>query len=101
MSIWGTLGASLLAVLARPSTWAFGLLGFLVRGGWLLVVAPFVVVPTPIGLANIVAPVLEDEPRQGPGQCWTQASERRIRWWAGGRCHVAKAHDAVVVGDPQ
>ena len=60
MSIWATLGASLLAVLARPSTWAFGLLGFLVRGGWLLVVAPIVVVPTPIGLANIVAPVLED-----------------------------------------
>ena len=60
MSLWGTLGASLLAVLARPSTWAFGLLGFLVRGGWLLMVAPIVVVPTPVGLANIVAPILED-----------------------------------------
>jgi hypothetical protein len=60
VSIWGTLGASLLAVLARPSTWAFGLLGFLVRGGWLLVAAPIVVVPTPIGLANVVAPVIED-----------------------------------------
>ena len=60
MSLGATLSASLLAVLARPSTWPLGLLGFLVRGGWLLVVAPIVVVPTPVGLANIVAPLLED-----------------------------------------
>jgi hypothetical protein len=55
-----TLTASLLAVLARPSTWAVALLGFLVRGGWLVVVAPIVVVPTPVGLANVIAPLLED-----------------------------------------
>jgi hypothetical protein len=55
-----TLTASLLAVLARPSTWAMALLGFLVRGGWLVVVAPIVVVPTPVGLANVIAPLLED-----------------------------------------
>jgi hypothetical protein len=36
------------------------LLGFLVRGGWLVVVAPIVVVPTPVGLANVIAPLLED-----------------------------------------
>lgn len=60
MSLGATLSASLLAVLARPSTWPLGLLGFLVRGGWLLVVAPIVVVPTPVGLANIVAPLIED-----------------------------------------
>jgi hypothetical protein len=60
VSLGATLSASLLAVLARPSTWPLGLLGFLVRGGWLLVVAPIVVVPTPVGLANIVAPLLED-----------------------------------------
>jgi hypothetical protein len=55
-----TLTVSLLAVLARPSTWAVALLGFLVRGGWLVVVAPIVVVPTPVGLANVIAPLLED-----------------------------------------
>lgn len=60
MSTGATLTASLLAVLARPSTWPLALLGFLVRGGWLLVVAPIVVVPTPVGLANAVAPLLED-----------------------------------------
>ena len=60
MSFGATLSASLLAVLARPSTWPLALLGFLVRGGWLLVVAPIVVLPTPVGLANVVAPLLED-----------------------------------------
>jgi hypothetical protein len=60
VNLGATLTASLLAVLARPSTWPLGLFGFLVRGGWLLVVAPIVVVPTPVGLANIVAPLIED-----------------------------------------
>ena len=60
MSVGATLGRSLLDVLARPSTWPLALIGFLVRGGWLLVVAPVVVVPTPVGLANVIAPFLED-----------------------------------------
>lgn len=50
--------ASLLAILARPSTWVLGLLGFLVRGGFLIVLAPIVVVPSAVGLANVVAPTL-------------------------------------------
>ena len=60
MNLGATLIGSLLAVLARPATWPLALLGFLVRGGWLLIVAPIVVVPTPVGLANILAPLLED-----------------------------------------
>jgi hypothetical protein len=60
VTLGATLTVSLLAVLARPSTWPLALLGFLVRGGWLLVVAPIVVIPTPVGLANAVAPLLED-----------------------------------------
>ena len=60
MSVGATLIASLLAVLDRPSTWPLALLGFLVRGGWLLVIAPIVVLPTAVGLANVVAPLLED-----------------------------------------
>jgi hypothetical protein len=60
VSLGATLSESLLAVLARPSTWALALLGFLVRGGWLVIVAPIVVVPTPVGLANAIAPLLED-----------------------------------------
>jgi hypothetical protein len=60
MSLGATLSASLLAVLERPSTWPLALVGFLVRGGWLLVLAPIVVLPTAVGLANAVAPLLED-----------------------------------------
>jgi hypothetical protein len=60
VSLGATVSGALLAVLARPSTWPLALLGFLVRGGWLLIVAPIVFVPTPVGLANVIAPLLED-----------------------------------------
>ena len=60
MRIGATLAAALLAVLDRPSTWPLALAAFLIRGGWLLVVAPIVVLPTAVGLANVVAPLLED-----------------------------------------
>ena len=60
MSLGATLSGSLLAVLDRPSTWPLALAGFLIRGGWLLVVAPIVVLPTAVGLANVIAPLLED-----------------------------------------
>lgn len=58
MTVGATLVASLLAVLERPTTWPLALLGFLVRGGFLLVLAPIIVLPSAIGVANIVAPVL-------------------------------------------
>lgn len=60
MSVGATLVGALLAVLDRPTTWPLALAGFLIRGGWLLVVAPIVVLPTAVGLANVVAPLLED-----------------------------------------
>ena len=60
MSVGATLVASFLAVLDRPSTWPLALVAFLVRGGWLLVIAPIVVLPTAVGLANAVSPLLED-----------------------------------------
>jgi hypothetical protein len=60
VSVGTTLVASFLAVLDRPSTWPLALAAFLVRGGWLIVVAPIVVLPTAVGLANVVAPLLED-----------------------------------------
>ena len=60
MGIGATAVAALLAILERPSTWLLGLVGFLVRGGWLIVLAPIVVLPTAVGLANAVAPLVED-----------------------------------------
>lgn len=58
MTVGATLVASLLAVLERPATWPLALLGFLVRGGFVLVLAPIIVLPTAIGVANLVAPIL-------------------------------------------
>lgn len=58
MTVGATLIASLLTVLERPSTWPLGLLAFLVRGGLLVIVAPIVVLPTAVGLANVLAPIL-------------------------------------------
>jgi hypothetical protein len=56
---WGAAAlTSLLVILARPSTWVAALAGFLVRGGLVLFILPIVILPTPVGLANIVAPTL-------------------------------------------
>lgn len=60
MRIGATAAASLLVVLDRPSTWPLALASFLIRGGWLLIVAPVVVLPTAVGVANVIAPLLED-----------------------------------------
>jgi hypothetical protein len=60
VAIGATSVAALLAVLERPVTWVLGLVGFLVRGGWLIVLAPIVVLPTAVGIANVVAPLVED-----------------------------------------
>lgn len=60
MGIGATAGTALLAVLERPSTWLLALVGFLVRGGWLVVLAPIIVLPSAVGLANVVAPLVED-----------------------------------------
>jgi hypothetical protein len=56
---WGAgLAASLLVVLPRPATWIVALASFLVRGGILLFLVPIVVLPSPVGLANILGPTI-------------------------------------------
>ena len=56
---WGAgLAASLLVVLPRPATWIVGLAAFLVRGGILLFLLPIIVVPSPVGLANVLGPTI-------------------------------------------
>lgn len=52
------LTRALLATLASPATWPIGLATFLLRGGFVLVVLPIVVLPSPVGLGNLLAPVL-------------------------------------------
>ena len=52
------LTGALLATLASPATWPLGLATFLLRGGFVLVVLPIVVLPSPVGLGNLLAPIL-------------------------------------------
>lgn len=58
MSAGASLGASLMVTLANPAAWALGLVAFLLRGGLLVVVAPIIVIPSVLGVANVVAPAL-------------------------------------------
>ena len=53
-----TLSIAFGAILARPATWPLALLTFLLRGGLLLVAAPILVLPSAVGLANVVVPWL-------------------------------------------
>lgn len=50
--------AALLAVLSRPTWWLLALAGFLVRGGILLFLLAIVVLPSPLAVSNLVAPLL-------------------------------------------
>ena len=56
--MWATLSIAFGAILARPATWPLALLTFLLRGGLLFVAAPILVLPSAVGLANVVVPWL-------------------------------------------
>src|SRR3954462_9153227 len=47
-----------MAVLERPVMWPVALAGFLARGGILALLLPIVVLPTPSGVADVVAPAI-------------------------------------------
>lgn len=54
----GPITRALLVTLAVPATWPLALAAFLLRGGLPLVLLPIVVLPSPIGLGNVLAPML-------------------------------------------
>jgi hypothetical protein len=58
MSRGAALTSALLVTLASPATWPLALAAFLLRGGLLVVAWPIVVLPTPVGLGNLLAPTL-------------------------------------------
>ncbi len=58
MRLGAALTGALLTTLATPLTWPLGLATFLLRGGFLLVLLPIVVLPSPVGLGNLLAPIL-------------------------------------------
>lgn len=51
------LGA-IIATLDRPALWAIALAGFLARGGIVVFLLPIVILPTPSGVADVIAPAL-------------------------------------------
>jgi hypothetical protein len=65
MTVGATLVASLLVTLARPTTWPLALTTFLMRGGFLLVLAPIVVLPSAVAVGNILTPILSTVVFQG------------------------------------
>jgi hypothetical protein len=54
----GAILASLLATIGRPDWWLLALAGFLLRGGFVLFIVPIVLLPSPLAVSNIVAPVI-------------------------------------------
>ncbi len=58
MSRGGAILASLLVTLGRPAWWLLALAGFLVRGGFVVFLIPIVVLPSPLAVSNVVAPVI-------------------------------------------
>jgi hypothetical protein len=58
MNVGATLTTSFLVTLTAPATWALALSAFLLRGGWIVVVAPIVVIPSAVGLAILIAPLV-------------------------------------------
>jgi hypothetical protein len=58
VTLGATLAGSLLATLAHPVVWLLALAGFLVRGGIVAFLVPILVLPTPVGLANLAGPTL-------------------------------------------
>jgi len=52
------LTGALLATLASPATWVLALAAFLLRGGIVVVALPVLVLPTPVGVGNVVGPTL-------------------------------------------
>jgi hypothetical protein len=58
-SSWrGSLIGAALTVLAHPVMWPVALAGFLARGGIFALLLPIVVLPTPSGIADVIAPAL-------------------------------------------
>lgn len=100
MSLGATLVASLLVTLARSATWPLALATFLLRGGFLLVLAPIVVLPSAVSLGNVLTPVLSTLVFQGitPPIAFTLvvASLGVLVWLVGGGLVAAAAESEQV-----
>jgi hypothetical protein len=100
----GAILAALLVTLATPATWPLALATFLIRGGIVVVLLPIVVLPTAVGLGNVLGPPLQSvafgtipvELIAGVGV----AGIALLAWLVGGGWLAAasEAHGAWIVG---
>lgn len=65
MTLRAALTRALLTTLASPATWPMALATFLLRGGVLVVALPILVLPSPVGLGNLLGPTIMDVAFQG------------------------------------
>jgi hypothetical protein len=54
----GVTLAALMAALGRPTWWVLALCGFLIRGGIVLFLLAIVILPSPLALSNVLAPII-------------------------------------------
>lgn len=108
MSWAATLRAAVAATVDRPRWWLLALAGFLVRGGFLVFLLPIVILPTPAGLANAVAPALVGFVFGSPSESFVMlvaAATLALLLWlllgglAGASLEVALVRDAADIGD--
>jgi hypothetical protein len=52
----GSLGVAAAVVFADPRLWLIGAAAFLLRGGWLLLVLPIWVLPSPVAISSLLGP---------------------------------------------
>lgn len=58
MTIGRRFVAALEAAIADPGAWPLGMLGFLVRGGLVIMALPILTLPSPVGLATLLGPAV-------------------------------------------
>ncbi len=58
MNRGGAVLASLLATIGKPAWWLLALVGFLARGGFVVFVLPIVLLPSPLAISNVLAPII-------------------------------------------
>ena len=58
MTLGRRLVAALEAAVSDPGAWPLGMLGFLVRGGFVVLALPILTLPSPVGLATLLGPAV-------------------------------------------
>jgi hypothetical protein len=98
---WAKAARSALdAGLGRPRLWPFALVAFLLRGGWLLLALPIVVVPSTVGIATFIGPTAITP--AGPSASLVEGAMAlavaAVAWFVVGGLAAAGAEALLIVG---